>query len=923
MTDAASSPLSTGSRVVAELPDPPPAAEPLRFPLLAMLVPVVGAAALWALTGSTMMLWFAALGPLLALAGLGDRVWAERARRRRFRRQWQRAVAEAEASIVAAHDQERETAWREVAELQASLSGDGLLIPGKVLVGAGTSASRARITGGGSDPEAIGLRQLAQTLTDAPVLADLDRGIVVRGPRAARDAVMRALLLHACAAHPVGTLGLAGPLPRSFGWAETLPHRGVPAPRLIALVDHSGTALALLPEGGATHGAAHLVITDTPSSAEWSARWQLGEHQAPVVPRMLSQAQAEAAVRVIAARAGDVGVAEAPPLEVLIDRAAPATAAGLATPLGCGSAADITVDLVADGPHAVVVGVTGSGKSELLRSWVTGLCARYTPAQVVFLLADFKGGTAFQPLAALPHVTGVITDLDAETAARALGSLRAEVRRRERVLAEANCRDLADLEPGVLARLVIVVDEFAALVAAHADLAALFHDLAARGRALGMHLILGSQRGAGTFRDALLANCPLRISLRTGDSADSRLVMGTDAAVMLPGGTRGVGRALLRRASDTTAVPLSIARVSDAAIEVIAASESAPASVGPWLPSLPTDLPLPRVSGTEAAVRLGLADEPQEQRQREWCLPTGWRSLAIVGDPGSGRSSTLRLVAAQVGSGTAAVLGPDDLEALWDALVARQTRSGVGPLLVDRADEVIAALPGDYASEFARMLELAIRAATPDDPVVVAAARLGGATLRALDLVQHRALLAHRSRIDFLAHGGRSEQWSERMPPGRALVDGTLVQVYRMGPERGGPAAVFGAAVEPWVPGDPTLAWITRPGPRAEETARRWRAAGVRVELLDEHGGVGDTGGGGLVGRDGSPLVWRGDPDSWQRHPARLAELRRAGAVLVDAALVPELRLLVGYRGLPPYCRPDASRGWLWRPGEDLRRVVL
>jgi len=194
------------------------------------------------------------------------------------------------------------------------------------------------------------------------------------------------------------------------------------------------------------------------------------------------------------------------------------------------------IDLVSEGPHAVVAGVTGSGKSELLVTWILALCAAHTTQEVSFLLADFKGGTAFDSLGGIPHVTGVITDLDGTGARRAIESLRAEVRWREAELARVGARDVLDPRVDV-PRLVIVVDEFAALLGEHPELHAVFTDVAARGRALGMHLVLGTQRPAGVVRESLLANCPLRISLRVTDPADSRAVIGTDEASALPGGT--------------------------------------------------------------------------------------------------------------------------------------------------------------------------------------------------------------------------------------------------------------------------------------------------------------------------------------------------------------------------------------------------
>ncbi|MBG0719495.1 cell division protein FtsK, partial [Microbacterium sp. 2C] len=232
--------------------------------------------------------------------------------------------------------------------------------------------------------------------------------------------------------------------------------------------------------------------------------------------------------------------------EDLPEAAAPGS---LAAVVGVSGGEPVTLDLVADGPHAVVIGVTGSGKSELLTTWILGMCRSRSPREVSFLLVDFKGGRTFDALAALPHVTGVLTDLDEERALRAVESLRAEIRHRERVLEAAGARDVAEAGDA-LARLVIVVDEYAALVSVHPGLHDLFADIAARGRALGMHLVLASQRAAGAFRDGVLANAPLRIALRVTDAADSRAILGQDDAARLPGTPATRGTALIRCAAD-------------------------------------------------------------------------------------------------------------------------------------------------------------------------------------------------------------------------------------------------------------------------------------------------------------------------------------------------------------------------------------
>ena len=180
---------------------------------------------------------------------------------------------------------------------------------------------------------------------------------------------------------------------------------------------------------------------------------------------------------------------------VALDRCSRAPASGgLAARFLLGPDGPIDLDLVADGPHAIVGGTTGSGKSALLTAWILALAAAHPPERLVLLLVDCKGGATFDPLAALPHVAGVVTDLDPEDAERAVASLGAELRRREQAVRDAGGQDITATG---LPRLVVVVDEYRALVDRAPDLAALFGDLAARGRSLGVHLVLCTQRPAG------------------------------------------------------------------------------------------------------------------------------------------------------------------------------------------------------------------------------------------------------------------------------------------------------------------------------------------------------------------------------------------------------------------------------------------
>ena len=148
----------------------------------------------------------------------------------------------------------------------------------------------------------------------------------------------------------------------------------------------------------------------------------------------------------------------------------PASDGHLRAALGMSADGIVEVDLVGDGPHALIAGTTGAGKSELLRTLVATLAAGSSPDDVTFVLIDYKGGSTFDACADLPHTVGVVTDLDDRLAERALVSLEAEIRRRERLLRDAGADDLESYrtvrrETAPLPRLVVVIDEFAAMAA--------------------------------------------------------------------------------------------------------------------------------------------------------------------------------------------------------------------------------------------------------------------------------------------------------------------------------------------------------------------------------------------------------------------------------------------------------------------------
>ncbi|MET7440047.1 type VII secretion protein EccCa [Streptomyces sp. NPDC005496] len=198
------------------------------------------------------------------------------------------------------------------------------------------------------------------------------------------------------------------------------------------------------------------------------------------------------------------------------------------------------------GPHGLCVGATGSGKSELLRTLVLALTATHAPEDLALVLVDYKGGATFAPFTELPHVAGVITNLEnqAGLVERVHTSLAGEVKRRQQVLKDAgNVADIGhyaalraagrpDLEP--LPHLFVVIDEFGELLTAKPDFIDLFLSIGRIGRSIGVHLLLSSQRIEGGKLKGLDTYLSYRLGLRTFSADESRTVLDTTDAFHLP-----------------------------------------------------------------------------------------------------------------------------------------------------------------------------------------------------------------------------------------------------------------------------------------------------------------------------------------------------------------------------------------------------
>ncbi|KSU64761.1 FtsK/SpoIIIE domain-containing protein [Arthrobacter sp. NIO-1057] len=235
-------------------------------------------------------------------------------------------------------------------------------------------------------------------------------------------------------------------------------------------------------------------------------------------------------------------------------RALPQSAHRMSVSIGANNSGDeVSLDLDDDGPHMLICGTTGSGKSEALRRIVADLAYQFSPQQLALALVDFKGGAGLSVFESLPHVQLFASDLDESIAQRILEQLEYEVRRREEILANTGCSDLheyqkCDAVPFPLPRLVIIVDEFRVFIDSLPTAAQRIDRLAAVGRALGIHLILSTQRPAGALTGQTRANINAVIALRVNDPSESvELVGSTDATVL-----NQPGLAIIKSASRPT-----------------------------------------------------------------------------------------------------------------------------------------------------------------------------------------------------------------------------------------------------------------------------------------------------------------------------------------------------------------------------------
>jgi len=935
---------------------------------------------IWAVTGSVYSLLFAALGPVVALGSLLD---GRRHRRRTARREAERSVASLDRvrqRVLEVQERERRRLDLLAPPLRQLCLPDRLaanwaqahrdvdsvdVAPLPVRLGRARRGP-AVIVDGAADPleqddelpdsvrDALAeLARAAAALDAAAWIVDVCDGIGIVGPAAIARALARSIALQwAANCSPVTgrvavTVGPTG----DEAWLSALPHPTTQASvaegrTLYRLTDRGREVLiACVRDRSELPPGVSVVVDVSPEAPERTARHERFE--------LVGAARARDEATALASLAAERGMLSADHLlpeavslaEVLCASPAPSRdgrtdgrtdglTVGLGAPVGRDAAGVVELDLVRDGPHAVVAGTTGAGKSELLVSWVLAMATRHPPTAVTFLLVDFKGGAAFAPLAGLPHVIGTVSDLDTGRSARAIESLRAELQRRERVLAACGARSIDELEAQApvasgarLARLVIVVDEFAAVVSGQPELHELFADISGRGRSLGLHLILCTQRPSGVVRDAVLANVTLRISLRVTDRGDSLAMLGSDAATRLAPAVRG--RAMIADGSgQIREVQLALADPDDA--ERLRSTDPGPVETM-WCDPLPERLPLDtlqREAAREGGVGIpfGRVDLPAQQSQPiARHDPRGDGHLLVLGSARSGRTTVLSTLAAGAAdAGVSCVVVPDvaaEASSLLSELLERSAAEKPDATLVlfDDLDLLLARRDPDERHELIELVTRVMRGPRRLS-LVVTAQRLSGGLQGLAGLFDGRVLLRHPSRDEYVLSGGDGATFDPRVPPGGGRWMGS----------RGGGAVIQVATGSAPLP---TARLVTLPVvgpagsrplavvcPRPAQLANDLAGAGARVFLLGEAPVPDESE--LRVSRGADPVVLVGDPDDWQAQWALLSFARRELPIAVLGCAASELRAITRARDAPPPLGDRPGECW-WVEEGVVRRALL
>lgn len=368
----------------------------------------------------------------------------------------------------------------------------------------------------------------------------------------------------------------------------------------------------------------------------------------------------------------------------------------MAAPLGVSKTSVISLDLhdKAHGPHGLVAGTTGSGKSEILQTYILAMATLFHPYEVGFVIIDFKGGGMVNQFKELPHLLGAITNIDGKEINRSLKSIKAELQKRQRLFAEADVNHIdkyikkykAGEVKTPLPHLIIIVDEFAELKAEQPEFMKELISAARIGRSLGVHLILATQKPSGQVNEQIWSNSRFKLCLKVQSQEDSNEVLKSPLAAEI----KEPGRAYLQvgnneifelfqsaysgapeRVDDSNVKEFSIFNITDSGkrvpVYVQKKGKSGDGSATQLdaivkyvadyctdiqLPKLP-DICLPSLSRNidfvaQAKnpggydVEIGVYDDPDNQYQGVYSIDLANNNLMLIGSSQSGKTNILQ-----------------------------------------------------------------------------------------------------------------------------------------------------------------------------------------------------------------------------------------------------------------------------------------
>lgn len=367
----------------------------------------------------------------------------------------------------------------------------------------------------------------------------------------------------------------------------------------------------------------------------------------------------------------------------------------MSVPIGVTKTGIISLDLhdKAHGPHGLVAGTTGSGKSEVLQTYILSVATLFHPYEVSFVIIDFKGGGMANQFRNLPHLLGAITDIDGKEIDRSLKSINAELQKRKRLFAEAEVNHIdkyiGKYKSGEvqipLPHLILIVDEFAELKAEQPDFMKELISAARIGRSLGVHLILATQKPAGQVDDQIWSNSKFKLCLKVQSQEDSNEVLKSPLAAEI----KEAGRAYLQVGNNEifelfqsaySGAPEKMAEKDTKTFTLYEISESGKrrpifrqkskktgesvrtqlealvAYVDDYcrqngirhlpdicLPPLPSKIAYPEIPMKEGAmIKIGLYDDPENQIQEAACIDLDNKNTMIIGSSQYGKTNILQ-----------------------------------------------------------------------------------------------------------------------------------------------------------------------------------------------------------------------------------------------------------------------------------------